>query len=217
MKRLALCLLAVLVPVAAVAQDLDGDVNANVLITGPSYTGCADPLFDFIEEGICQDLVSDPVGGQSFVWVVASRNGGFVNPDGTQPGISAFQFGIGHAGADVLSWTLCTGGAEIPEEGWPGSGTGNAVTYGGGCYIPPSSVAKVGFFTLADGASGSMDILPDPRQNACWWTDCETTSYVVCDQNLGGADLANGTVPICENNCGTPLSETTWGTIKSMF
>ena len=218
MKRLALCLLALLTPFAAVAQnDLDGEVNANLLITQPSYTGCDDPAFEFIDQGNCADLVSAPLGGQSFVWVVVSRNGGFISPNTGVEGISAWQFGIDYAGVDIVTWTYCTGGLQAPEDGWPASGTGNAVTWGGACYIPGGTNAKVGFFTLTDGSSGSMQIGPDPRNNEAWWTDCETESYVVCNENLGGADLANGTAPICENNCATPVEETTWGTIKSMF
>ena len=212
MKRLALCLLVVLVPAAAVAQDLDGDLNANLLITLPSYTGCADPAFEFIDQSNCADLVSDPVPGGAFVWVVYSHAGGWGN------GISGAQFGIDYAGTDVQAWGLCTGGAEIPEDGWPAAGTGNAATWSGGCYNPAAGNARVGFFTVGDGANGSMSVIPDPRINDTQYSDCDTNLFSTCVQNLGSADLAGGTVPLCENDCGgTPAEETTWGAIKSMF
>ena len=211
MKRLALCLLALLVPVAGFAQELDGDTNVNLLITQPSYTGCADPLFDFIDEGNCADLTSDPQPAGAFVWVVYSHLNGWGN------GVSGAQFGIDYDAA-VQAWALCTGGAEIPEAGWPGAGTGNAVTWVGGCYNPVAGNARVGFFTVgAPSDTGSMAVIPDPRINDTQYTDCDTNLFSTCAQNLGAADLASGTVPLCENNCGTPVEEKSWGAIKGMF
>ena len=211
MKRLALCLLALLVPAAVVAQDLDGDMNVNVLITQPSYTGCADPAFEFIDQGNCADLSSDAFPGGAFVWVVYSHQGGWAN------GIGGAQFGIDYAGVQVQAWGLCTGGAEIPEAGWPAAGTGNAATWAGGCYNPPAGNARVGFFTVGDGAAGTIGVIPDPRINDTQYTDCATNLFSTCAGNLGSADLAGGTTPLCSNNCGTPVEEASWGRIKGMF
>lgn len=212
MKRLALCLLALLVPAAVFAQNPDGDANVNVLITVPSYTGCADPNYDFIDAGFCEDLVSDPIPGGAFVWVVYSHQGGWAD------GIAGAQFGIDYSGVDVQSWALCTGGAEIPEAGWPAAGTGNAATWAGGCYNPAAGNARVGFFTVGDGSSGTMGVIPDPRINDTQFTNCTTDLFSICAANLGSADLAGGTLPLCTNECGgTPVEETSWGSIKSMF
>ena len=216
MKRLALCLLMLALPAAAFAAD-DGDVNFNLLITQPSYTGCADPAFDFMDQGNCTDLSSPAFPGAALVWVLVSRNGGY------PIGIGGAQFGIGYdAGAlDGVSWTLCTGGSEIPEGGWPANGTGNAVTWAGGCYNPAAGNARVGFFLAPDGSAAlGVSVVPDPRlaDPIAQYADCDATLYDVCAQNLGSAVLANGTAPLCENLCGgTPTLEKTWGEIKSMF
>jgi hypothetical protein len=213
MKRIALCLATLVIPVAAFAQD-DPAASINVLLTPPSYSGCGDPAFNFIDAGSCADLSSSGTGGQGFLWVVLSREGGF-------SGVGGCQFGLNHTVA-ASGWTLCTGGSEVPEGGWPASGTGNAVTWGGGCYVSPGSNAKIGFLAVNPDNGGSIAITADPRVGSSVWADCDAALWTVCEQYLGSDDLASGTSPSCGDasatGCtATPIEETTWGGIKSLF
>lgn len=213
MKRLALVAVAALIPATA-AQAQDTLANMNLFITIPSYTGCADVLFDSIDSGDCSGLTSDGVDGTAFVWIVASREGGF-----NGGGVGGAQFGVEHTGVETTGWTLCTGGSEIPEGTWPASGSGNAVTWGGGCYDPAGSAAKIGFFGVNNGATGTMAVTADPRIAEALWASCDQTTYDICGDNLGGAELASGTTPGCGDLCegGTPTEGVTWSQVKALF
>ena len=210
MKRLLLCLLALMLPLTAFAVT-DELANINVVVTPASYGGCADGAV--FEAGTCADLVSSPVGGFAFVWIVLSNEGGFPN------GVGGARFGVEYdlVGA-VIPWALCTGGSEISEDGWPASGTGNAVTWSGGCYDPPSQVAVIGYLTADDGASGFCNVIGDPRVGFAQYSDCLPTEFELCPENLGGCDLAVGCTPVCGDHCEvTPVEEMSWGKIKSLY
>jgi hypothetical protein len=210
MKRFVLCLAALMLPVAALAVQ-DDNAQLNVVVTAPSYSGCADPIYDWIDAGVCTDLVGEPIAGFSFAWVVHSDGDGYPN------GIGGVQFGIVYD-AGVTGWTLCTGGQEVPEAGWPESGTGNACTWSGGCYNPAAGNAMVGFFALSDGANGSMAITVDPRTGEANYSDCEPVGYEFCSENLGyDEDFSDGTLPMCEDCPPTPVKDASWGQIKSLY
>lgn len=214
MNRLAIAITMLAIPAAAMAQtDIDASVNYNLHITLPSYSGCADAAFDYIDDGFCAGLNSTSSIGPAFLWVVISREGGF------GPGIGGAQFGMEHAGLDHSGWALCTGGSEIPGDNWPDSGEGNAVTWGGGCYSPGGEAAMVGYFSLNDGTAGNASVTADPRIAEAQWADCDATLAGVCGDNLAGTVLSDGTTPICGDFCGggTPTVSTTWGTIKSLY
>jgi hypothetical protein len=215
MTRIALLALAALVPATALAQaPLDIQTNVNLHLTQPSYSGCGDPAFDLIDAGDCAGLASSAIDGAAFLWVVASREGGF-----SGGGIGGIQFGVDYEGVDPSGWSLCTGGAEIPDGSWPASGSGNAVVWASGCYAPAGTAAVVGFFAVPNGATGTMGITTDPRIVEALWADCEATEFEICPENLGGASLASGTTPLCGNECegGTPVDEVTWGQVKALF
>jgi hypothetical protein len=206
MKRLAWCLVALMVPALASAQADDNDSFINVTLTAPSYGGCdAGASIDALN---CLELASAPLDNQ-FVFVVASHLGGYAD------GIGGAQFGLDHTLAGT--WALCTGGSEIPEGGWPASGTGNAVTWPGGCYAPANENAKIGFVSVGGPAAGSIQVIGDPRVGSAQYANCSAVAFVTPATNLGGdSDLADGTVPTCEPT-GTPTVEETWSSLKSLF
>jgi len=175
----------------------------NLLLSTPSYSGCSDPAFDWIDQSRCEDLWAPPIDGPAFLWIVANRVGGFLE------GIGGAEFGISHEGS-VEGWTLCTGGSEIPSEGWPDSGTGNAVTWPGGCYEPPAETARIGYLSLSGGNSGEFSARPDPRIGAALISTCTPTSEEICATHLGSVDLALGTEAFCGLPAVTDIS--TWQT-----
>ena len=204
----------------AATQPIDNRANINLYVTPADYTGCNS--IDDADLATCQNLTSPPNLGDSYLWVVTSHEDGFPNGIG---GIGGIEFGIVWQGLDILTWAMCTGGLQIPQTepiAWPASGTGNAITWSGGCYVPPVDVAKVGFFTISDGNSGSIAITGDPRLNPpqALYTTCfpEETLHGYCSGNLGFANLAMGTDPLCGDNCGpTPTVEVSWSAIKARF
>jgi hypothetical protein len=206
MKRFVLCLVALMLPVAAFAQ-ADGNANINVVVTLPDYAGCAAGLP--FEELTCEDLVSGTVEGTAFSWIFMSD--GDMYPDG----IGGIQFGVDYT-KTVIGWTLCTGGSEIPEDGWPNTGTGNAATWAGGCYFPAGENALVGFFTVADGASGAMNVTMDPRIGMAMWSDCQPFSQEFYPELLGGVDNAAPGPPNCDEFV-VPTIESSWGQIKASY
>ena len=100
---------------------------------------------------------------------------------------------------------------------WPDTGTGNAVTYTGGCYNPAGSAARVGYLSIGNGNSGFVNLVNDPRIDNALYTDCDATEVTICLGNLGDADLSAGTSPTCGDACATPTVETSWGQIKALF
>jgi len=214
-RTIALAVLASsLVVTTAHAQVEDRDANLNLHLTLASYAGCDDTNFDVIDEGTCSDLSGGAVAGQAFVWVVASKEGGL--PDG----IGGVQFGIQHSGV-IQNWALCTGGSQIAENGWPASGTGNACVFDDGCYVPAGEAARIGFFGVDEGATGSYRLTDDPRIAQAVWADCSTETFTYCEGNLGRVDHGSGTTqdPRCGDRCDDviPNRATTWTSIKAHF
>ncbi len=207
MRLVVLILIALALPMSVFADDWNA--NINVVLTTPEFAGCSGNHLGILESMVCEDLVSTPIEGIAFLWVVMSD--GDVFPDG----IGGIQFGIEHE-KDMQGWSLCTGGAEIPEDGWPASGTGNAATWGGGCYYPPGENAVVGFFTLNDGASGWMAITEDPRVGTALWSDCVPVSQDFAPELLGSLDNSTGGDPNCDE-IATPTIESSWGRVKAHY
>jgi hypothetical protein len=199
------------------AQPLDTDVNINLHMTQADYSGCA--TFDDADFVTCDDLASAPPASVDlFVWAAVSREDVF------DDGIGGIEFGIFYGDSVLVQgWTLCTGGLEIPMDDpelgtWPASGTGNAMTWFNGCYVPPHEVAKIGFFSLVAFSGGPMQIIPDVRVGQALYVDCDGTLFEICEGNLGGATVPDGSTPTCGNHCGvTPVRETSWGQLKSLF
>jgi hypothetical protein len=146
-------------------------------------------------------------------------------------GIGGLQFGIDAdptAGAGF--WALCSGGAEIPEHGWPAPGTGNAITFAGGCtgaeYADATALVGFFFFSPPGDPVGRMWLIGDPRIGGRALTvDCELTKSEFCEEQLGALWL--GPAADCDtemarpcNSCGmlcaVPVREQTWSGLKAL-
>ncbi len=201
----------------ATAQELDPLVNINFIVDPTSVVNCT--IFEDRMPDDCDGLGNDGFPNYAYaIGVYVSREGGWPN------GIGGLQFGIEYdvEGADVVVWTLCTGGAEIPGPGWPASGTGNAVTYPGGCHVPEGEVVLVGVLLFMrydfEDLIGHVRVTADPRIGQAIYADCDPTSYEICEPNMASWTFATDVVPLCGNYCGgTPVEETTWGGIKSQY
>ncbi len=217
MFRATLVSLLVLAPAAASGQTYpppviyppDPAFNINLYITEPSYTGCL--VFDDGEVGECTNLVSDPVMGPAFVWVVVSRFQGF------PIGIGGVEFGIQHDNITVLDWALCTDGLQVFGNDWPQSGGVTAITWTAGCYYPPGDVAKTGYFIVEDASDGFMKILDDGFfQPRAVWADCIPAGFEIDPDQLGSAELSEGTEPTCYLGS-TPVVASSWTAVKAHF
>lgn len=177
-------------------------VNLNLATTAPSYSGCADPAFDWIDTGSCSDLLSPPRSGPAFAWIVLSDGESFAG------GLSTARFGIEHT-ALVTGWSLCTGGTETPEAAWPDSGSGNAVVFGDGCIDPPGENVRIGYFELSDASTGVLRLASDPRTGTAAYGQCTPDETCLCAGNLGMIDLVVGGSPVCTDGAGAPPASAT--------
>lgn len=165
----------------------------------------------------CGSVNNGPDGfGDTFVWVI-------VGDVGSE--IGGAQFGVEYdSGVQVALWQPCTGGEQIPQVGWPASGTGNVLTYSQGCYRPPGNLAKVGFFYVSSGSVGAMRITDDPRFGEAMTFGCGVTGggdggkYPACDYN-GSLVFGGGTgyLPADCRCSGPPTVDRTWTTIKDSY
>jgi hypothetical protein len=182
----------------------------------------------------CDPLTGiDPVGDgtlpQQFAWLIAygwEDIVGWPEHEGSPRGIGAAQFGI-HYDIDVVvaGWTLCTGGAEIPQNDpvlgitWPDSDSGNAVTWVPVDYYSPSGFAKIGFFAIPPGSVGRLTVVADPRIGEAQIAAGDATVFTVPPAAYSSADV-DGSNPdngraACRDM--VPVEQVTWGRIKSMF
>jgi len=194
-----------------------------------SYSGCGGgvvtPAFGCSDIETGNDAIAPPI-------LLSVLLGGVVpHAAGSFGGIGGVQFGVDYPATVWLGrWTLCTGGAEIPDTSWPGAGSGNAITWPEGCMpsVPnPAGLVRVGFFTVDAGSTGIIELTGDPRMDGgAWFYDCEAEGYFVCDALLGSANATIGGSPAalgCGGMCeivnvpdGQTVS-TSWGRIKSLY
>jgi hypothetical protein len=194
-----------------------------------SYSGCGSgsvaPAFGCADIATGNEAIAPPL-------LLSVLLGGVVpHAPGSFGGIGGVQFGIDYPPSVLLGqWTLCTGGAEVPEAAWPAARTGNAITWPQGC-LPsvanPAGLVRVGFFTIDAGSTGVVDLIGDPRMDdAAWFYDCEAEGYFLCDALLGSANATIGGSPAaiaCGGSCGVvnvPNGQTvatSWGRIKSLY
>jgi len=205
MRPVGVALPFLIMPALALAQDLDDQSNVNLVFTEASYSSCGDPIFELLEEQTCRDFPGDRVPGEAFIWFILGRLGGF--PEG----VGGAQFGVIHTLDDPV-WSLCTGGLSIPQEGWPESDTGTAVTWAGGCYEPAGESARIGYLYVADGEDGDAFVVGDPRLgDIAIYADCEYETRAICPVGLGSTLRA-------ECGCETlPVRASSWGAIKAAY
>jgi hypothetical protein len=215
----------------ALAGDSDFPFTINIDFNPPSYSGCADPGLNdsALSCGAIDNDLNDYDGAPNFGWLLV---GGI--PEGTgggaPGGIGGIQFGISYDETFVVgSWTLCTGGSQIPQDDlmgtWPESGTGNAATWAGGCHLVdqnPDGLTAIGFLEVDANSNGVIDIMGDPRIGEALAADCAASALRICDQLLGrgfafGGGERAGEGVTCGFMCAVPTRSTSWGAIKSLF
>lgn len=110
----------------------------------------------------CDDLVVDvPDATDLLVFVLATH----------VDSLAGVQFGIHYdATVSVNSWTRCTSGLDIPEDGWPDSGTAIALAFPEILPTGPDSLVALGFFTIEGGSSGSIQVTDDARIGEAVWS-----------------------------------------------
>ncbi len=231
MRRL-ITIAALLVPVVAKADPGAIDkYTIDVHFQPPSYLGCTEGA---VADAALNCDVLNPVAidvGEftpNFAWLIAGSI-----PEGTGPGaeggIGGLQFGLEYPETVFLGggFTLCTGGSEIPQDDldgtWPESGTGNAVTWAGGCYLVtdnPDGVTKIGFIPINPGSTGFLFVRGDPRIGEAQAAGCDAITFRICRQLLGCGQTEPGGPPgeiRCGGFCAIPIVESSWGQIKSAY
>jgi hypothetical protein len=197
----------------------------------PSYVGCNEPA---AADAALNCTTLDPnaidVGAfaPNFLWLVVTGVPAGTGA-GAPGGIGGIQFGIEYDPTVVLGgpFTLCTGGSAIPQDDldgtWPASGTGNALTFGGGCKLVtdnPDGVTKLGFIPINPGSSGLIRFIEDPRIGEAQAAGCDASIARICRQSMGIGDVTIGGGR-GENKCGflcpVPVQDASWGSIKSIY
>jgi hypothetical protein len=128
--------------------------------------------------------------------------------------MTAVDFGVYYNPAEVRidAWTRC-GDLEAPQSGWPAGGKGNTVVWGS-CQTVPE-VKLVGFFSVYLYAGARMTLGVHPAYGVARTLDCLSnlhTLWVPAVLALSGQ--SGGHNPACH---GTPVTPTTWGSIKSLY
>ncbi len=161
---------------------------------------------DFVLEG-CGDLVvegpADP--GRYDVYVIA------IDVDR----IAATRYGLDCDGQFYFyGWMSCSS-LEIPTEGWPGCGEGNAQSWS---QEQPGPHVTIGILDVYVYEPSSLGVAPDPRTGWAEWCDGAVPSPVcrmtVSPEAFGSVGFGReGYDPSQE----VPVIETTWGKVKAIY
>jgi hypothetical protein len=220
---------SMLVAMAAATPALAGVDNYSLIfhVGAPSFSGCADAAVadDALSCSMVDTDANDYGGQPNFFWILVGAV-----PDGigggAPGGIGGIQFGISYNLDVDPSWTLCTGGAEIPQDNpdgtWPGDDTGNAIVWSDGCRLvnTEEGMTRVGFFSVT-ATTGMMSFIPDPRTGMVEAADCSAESTFLCkalyssvvDANLDGG----GGFSACGISCTNPTRESSWSELKGFY
>lgn len=156
-------------------------------------------------------------------------------------GVAAVEFGLQYApatgaGVDVFSWQLC-GDTEATVDGphgpWPTAGSGNVILWNETThcqrFVPAggtATVAVAGYIYCAAYTPDLLEVTPSPYSGLALIADCgaviDTVEGGFVQRNpshLGAVRFSSGGTEPGYNPCGlvTPVTATTWGTLKSHF
>jgi hypothetical protein len=240
MKRLGTisCLAALAafgISTVANAQTSDEPSDVTLILHGnaTSYSGCDALNLADVTCGTIDATGGAMAGGAMLAFLIVGGIPDFVPGGGSgddSGGIGAVQFGIEYDPTiQIINAALCTGGAEIGQNDglgvWPASGTGNAVTWSGGCIKSTDNddnMLKVMAFTVASPTgAGTLRVTGDPRapiDGAALFTDCAAVPARVCPQSWGSLTMSGdpGFNP-CGLTCAVPVKGTSWTEVKSLF
>jgi len=198
-------------------------------VTNLSYTGCA----GFPDQNwSCENILTIGVDLPFYwAWVLIGDVPSSDGP-GMPGGVNSVQFGIEYdPGITGLAWSLCEGATETPQDDgngtWPASGTGNLVTFDGGCFgwggqspDNPDGLTKIGAFVLESTDTGIFHLTADSRLGEARLLDCSLTPFVVCEELLGSVNAEAGGDPepqVCGGGCDVPVLERTWAGVKAAY
>ena len=211
----AALVLFVTVPHVAVAGGNPDAVMALHIGTWTATNAC-----DVILPSDCGSFTTDTASSGFFnVYLTVARTDSM--------GLAGLQFGIEYdggtsAGCDISRWTACTD-LEFSSSGWPGSGTGNLMTweYSQNCQMDSTGQIPfvVGAFEIVAYSSDVFSIVPRPVDGKVKVADCslaETDLTGLVPSRLGVVSFGLGTG---YNPCSTlvPVRRTTWGKLKALF
>ncbi len=151
-----------------------------VHVTDASYAGCT--ALDVDTLTCTTTIVEGSSAHAQFVWILAADVWS----------IAGVQFAIEYdSSVSVVGWTSCAGGLQIPETGWPASGTGVAVTWDEPEYPDgPDGLAVVGYLTVEAGSTGVVTVVNDSRIGRAEYTDADGVTHTIAPGHLGVADVA---------------------------
>jgi sugar lactone lactonase YvrE len=185
--------------------------------------GAPQSVDDIVTEG-----KGDPAkGGNYYVYVLGSPEKYIASQSA---GINGFQFGIEYhqvggqseQAVRVHEWTQCAG-LEFPQDAWPGSGSGNTVTWAiGECQ--EGEITTAGYFYLSAYSPSRMWVVAFPPTGKVKVANClgaELEAQAALSPiRLGWVSLeeTGGCNPLLEPCYGpTPVQRSTWGSLKARF
>jgi hypothetical protein len=147
-------------------------------------------------EGL-SDVVTRGETGQGYLAYV------LVTDFDTETGIAGAQFGISYndsaeVGVDIIYWQNCTL-YEWPMDGWPGSETGNLLTWNQMSDCQGTEPLVIGLFHLTAHSQDRFKIIPRPVDGLARLAACGVNSINSNDkldtlkpENLGWVDFGSG-------------------------
>lgn len=206
------------------------DYPAKILLHAVAAGGgvCSPPISSCLDAVVTQDL---PASLPAFyhVYLLVAR-GAISSIGGLQCGISYDGGGpdMPMAGIDIRSWNLCAdldfhAGSEMGGPDWPGSGSGNTITWNAAKNCQVDDIAVAGYFYVAVYGGDVLKITPRPVDNLAAVGDCLASVVNLTPSDLGNVSFSadengvgcNPCVSDCES--GSPMERTTWSGIKALF
>jgi hypothetical protein len=148
-------------------------------------------------------------------------------------GIGGAEFGLSYdgtatSGLDQFGWTRCSD-LDLADGGWPNPGSGVQVVWNttSNCQNTPSTpdysvIAVCGYVYMYAYTPDCLYITARPASGKAKVTNCKAVETVISGKapsHLGVADFGPGAPCGPYRPCGapTPVKQSTWGTIKSIY